>query len=74
MEKMLKKLVDWGKICGISFNKEKTVVVLFSRKRKEPSKKLTFDGVKLDYSETVKYLGVTLDRKLHWKTHIHQKN
>ena len=31
------------------------------------------DGIKIPFSETVKYLGVTLDSKISWKQHIENK-
>ena len=70
MEKMLKSLAISGRRCGLNFNPEKTVAVLFTRKRKQPTDFVWFQGKYLPYSNTVTYLGVQLDAKLHWKVHI----
>ena len=47
--------------------------MLFTRKRKEPEHFVRFEGKVLPYSHSVKYLGVQLDAKMHWKTHIDNK-
>ena len=73
MDKMLKKLTDGGALCGLRFNSDKTVAVLFTRKKKIKYKYLKFEGKQLEYESEVKYLGVTLDSKLTWKTHILNK-
>ena len=70
---MLEKLVDWGRGCGLRFNAEKTVAVLFTRKRKLPTKFINFEGKLIPYSNEVRYLGVDLDSKLHWKVHVNGK-
>ena len=70
---MLRNLVDWGNTCKLKFNPEKTVAVLFTRKRKIPDCIMRFEGKVLEFAETVRYLGVDLDSKLHWKIHIEQK-
>ena len=70
LEKMLKNLADWGNSCKLRFNPQKTVAVLFTRKRKEPTKFVRFENKTLPYSKEVRYLGITLDAKLHWKSHI----
>ena len=71
-------LSQWGKKCGLTFNASKTVVLLFTkssmiRKKYEDKKLIKMDGQNIPFSETVKYLGVTLDNKLTWKTHIDEK-
>ena len=67
LEKMLQNLTGWGRECGLRFNPDKTVAVLFTRKRKIPNRFICFEGKYLPYSDTVRYLGVDLDAKLHWK-------
>ena len=70
---MLTKLVAWGDSCGLKFNADKTVVVLFIRKHKLPVNFIKFENKVIPYSHQVRYLGVELDSKLHWKPHIHEK-
>ena len=73
LQKMLDFLTAWGRRCGLKFNSEKSVAIVFTRSRKTPPRALTIDGKEIAYKQEVKYLGVTLDSKLHWKTHIDDK-
>ena len=73
LQKMLDELTAWGKTCGLSFNPEKSVAVVFSRRHKIPPRKLVIDGKEIEYQTEVRYLGITLDRKLHWAKHIDDK-
>ena len=70
LQKMLDKLIPWGASCNLNFNANKTIAVVFSRSRKSFNRKLRINGQTIPYSNTVKYLGITLDRQLFWKTHI----
>ena len=73
LQKMLDSLAAWGRRCGLHFNPEKSVAVVFTRSRKTAPKPLYIDGKPIAYKQEVRYLGVTLDSKLHWKTHIDDK-
>ena len=73
LQKMLDDLVAWGENCGLRFNSEKSVAVVFSRRRKQPPFSLRIDGKDIEFKTEVKYLGVTLDSKLHWTPHINEK-
>ena len=73
LQKMLNELTEWGKTCGLRFNPEKSVAVVFTRRHKLPPKPLYIDGKEIEYKNEVKYLGITLDKKLHWTPHINDK-
>jgi ribonuclease HI len=77
MNQVLEQLSAWGHKCGLKFNAAKTEAILFSRdnpnKRKFSVPFLKMEGKRVALSDTVKYLGVTLDRRLHWTDHINDK-
>ena len=70
---MLDGLTEWGRSRGPEFNPSKTEVVMFSRRNIPPPFKLEVDGQEIEFSDSVKYLGVYLDRKLFWHEHILNK-
>ena len=70
---MLNELTAWGRTCGLRFNPQKSVAVHFTRRRNTSPGRLVIDGKVVDYASTVKYLGVHLDKKLHWQAHILDK-
>ena len=67
---MLNKLYDWGEGKNLKFNPQKTIAVLFSKKHKPKQKFLKLGGKFIKHETKVKYLWVTLDRRLNWKEHI----
>ena len=75
----INQAVAWGARNGLSFSVDKTTAVFFSRQRKFHShvlpklKKLTINGVEINPSPSMTYLGVILDQKLNWSQHIDNK-
>ncbi|CAD7085101.1 unnamed protein product [Hermetia illucens] len=68
-------LIDsWCLRHGLSVNLNKTTMVLFTKRRKLDGLCLPeMRGTTLQLSEEVKYLGVTLDKKLLWNKHVEVK-
>ena len=73
MQGVLDRLVAWGNTCGLRFNAQKTVAVMFTRATREFNRQVRMDGQLIPYSDSVVYLGVTLDKELKWGTHIRGK-
>ena len=74
LNRVCRDLSQWGKKCGLTFNASKTVALLFTkssvvRRKYEGKKLIKMDGQQIPFSDSVKYLGVTLDLKLTWKPH-----
>jgi hypothetical protein len=74
MQRALHTMETWCGSVGMLVNPDKTDLVVFTRKRKLPGffEPLLF-GVTLHCSESVKYLGVTLDSRLTLREHVNIK-
>ena len=73
VQRAINKLITWGNTCGLRFNHNKTVAVLFSPNKKTFHRHIRINGNSVPYSHRVKYLGLTLDSQLTWNTHIKEK-
>lgn len=67
----LTEVNKWFSNNGLTISEKKSVVVTFTRKRFQPPPKITLDNYEFPYKTSIKFLGITLDRKLNWKEHIH---
>ena len=67
----LKALNQWLLANKISLNATKTELIYFrSKKTKIPKLKIKLNGVKLEETDLVKYVGITFDEHLTFKRHI----
>ena len=74
MNRALDYVQKWGKNNGLVYNPKKTQVVMFERSyRTVHQPPIYMDGKKLSYSETMKYLGVTLQKRYTWSPHVDDK-
>ena len=73
LQPRLDEAVDWGKKNGLSFNPVKTNVVFFTKKRRTTVSglaRLRMGGRALEYTNSMKYLGVELQQSLTWTNHV----
>ncbi|GBN04688.1 RNA-directed DNA polymerase from mobile element jockey [Araneus ventricosus] len=66
----LKDLESWFIKWKIAVNPSKTEFVLFSKRRKLNREKNFLQNTEIPWSQETKYLGVILNVKLNWKSHI----
>ena len=64
------KVLVWLKTNRLKINLEKTNCMLFTTKKNSPSLKIILDNKILSMVSETKFLGVIVDNKLSWKSHI----
>jgi ribonuclease HI len=72
-QQAIDKVTAWGRGQGLKFSASKSVAVVFTLKLKWSCKNLRMNGTEMEWQNSVKYLGVTLDSKLNWTPHVLQK-
>ena len=55
---------------GFKFSRSKTSMLHFTKLSIPPPIELRLGNIRIQMSETVKYLGLVFDSKLDWKAHI----
>ena len=68
----LKKVSKWFSVNKLTLNVSKSKFMIIRRGYKKLSNPfvLKFNGKKMDQCATFKYLGIHIDEKLNWKTHV----
>ena len=69
-QKTIKTIENWCKAKGLNISALKTKVVLFTWKRDWTLRPIKVGGTTIELSDSVKFLGVTLDSKLNFNDHI----
>lgn len=64
------KLIDYFRNWKLQINATKTEAIIFTRKRETPKRSLHVNKHPIPWSNSVKYLGVILDKKLNWNDHV----
>lgn len=64
------ELLDYFAKWRVKINADKSTAVLFTRRRQRPPDALVLQGDELPWRSEARYLGVILDSKLTWKSHI----
>jgi hypothetical protein len=61
---------SWCQHWNIKINEGKTQAIYFSRRLRLPEDDFQLNGRNIPFVNSVKYLGVTFDRRMAWRLHI----
>lgn len=68
----INKVYDWTQKWKIKLNESKLIHIDFTNKHCDYHP-IYINGMQVPYANTAKYLGITLDAKLRWKSHVKKK-
>jgi hypothetical protein len=69
LQRGLTAVGSWCQHWNIKINEGKTQAIYFSRRRRLPEDDLQLNGRNIPFLNSVKYLGVTFDRRMTWRPH-----
>ena len=70
LQTSINKLEDWTRSRGMMFSSEKTVTIKFEKRKKGDEPVLTLYNKNIKVSESTLYLGLKVDKRLNWRSHI----
>lgn len=73
LQQSITEIEEWLQKWKIKTNPAKTQAILITRKRKPPVGQVLHNNQRINWVPQVKYLGITIDRRLTWNTHITNK-
>ena len=74
IQETVNRMSKWAMGWGLKINKSKTVCMLFSLSTQAQRIKVKMGDQVLPQTDTPTFLGVTLDKRLTWRTHIQAAN
>jgi len=66
----LELIIEWGNAIKLEFNASKTQMMLISNKMSIAYPKIIMNNNILEYKDSIKYLGIIIDKRLNWNKHI----
>jgi hypothetical protein len=66
----LNAMEKWCEKCNVKINEDKFRALYFSKRLRRVKTYLTLKGRTITFVNEVKYLGVTFDKRITWRTHI----
>lgn len=72
VQQAVNKVYDWTQKWKIKLNESKSIHIDFTNKHCNYHP-IYINGMQVPYANTAKYLGITLDAKLRWKSHVKKK-
>ena len=70
IQQALDDVAGWFDTMGFKLSKEKTHVVIFSKRKAQTFAPIKLEGSNIPVQRATKYLGLTLDSRLHWGDHV----
>jgi hypothetical protein len=70
IQRGLDSMAAWCNHWNIKLNEDKTWAIYFTRRNRPPDSRLKLNGRNIPFVNSVKYLGVLLDKKITWMFHI----
>jgi hypothetical protein len=69
LQRSLNPIETWCERWNIKINEDKTQAIYFSHRRRQLEPLLTLNGRNIPFVNSVKYLGVILDKRITWRLH-----
>ena len=70
LQPVVNKVKSWGDINGLTFNPKKTQMTMFTRRKRVRAPRIKLGNTALELADSIKYLGVEIQRGLNWERHI----
>jgi hypothetical protein len=74
IQRGLDSMAAWCKHWNVKINEDKILAIYFTRRNRPAGSLLTLNGRNIPFVNSVKYLGVILDKRMTWRLHIEMIN